>query len=469
MLCIHNGWVLPMTADGAVIRNGYVLVREERIAAVGEGNPRAELEAQSGAAAESPIKMIDAQGGIIMPGMINTHTHIAMALFRSLADDRKDRLRTVLFPLESIAVNEQLVYDASRHALVELIQGGVTTFADMYYFEEQCARATHQAGLRAVLGETVVDFIAPDTVKPYEGIERTREFAERWRDDALITASIAPHAPYTVDDAHLRECVSVAEELDIPMMLHLAEMPYEVERIHKEHGVSPVRRMADLGVLGRRLTAAHCVFTDEADHALLQQSGTGAAVNTVANMKAGKGFAPLAQMIDAGVRVGLGTDGPMSGNTLDMFGPMRAVATVYKGILGDPAAFPARQAVELATIGAARALHMEDRIGSLEPGKQADIAVVSTSAPSVHPVHDPWSVLVYGASPRDVDTTIAAGRVLMHRREISHMDTAAIARRSDEAGAEAGRLLSGLQDTPATPRRGLLTSLSHLRNPGGRG
>lgn len=452
MLCIHNGWVLPVTTDGAVIRNGYVLVQEERIVAVGAGDPRVELAAQTGAAATtgSPhpsngtVTMIDARGGIIMPGMINTHTHIAMALFRSLADDRNDRLRTVLFPLESRAVDEQLVYDASRHALVELIQGGVTTFADMYYFEERCAQATHEAGLRAILGETVVDFAAPDTTKPYEGIAYTRGFAERWKDHALITASIAPHAPYTVDDTHLQACVSVAEELDIPMMLHLAEMPHEVERIRKRHGVSPVRRMADLGVLGRRLVAAHCVFTDAADHALLREHDTGVAHNVVANMKGGKGFAPLAQMVGAGVRVGLGTDGPMSGNTLDVFGAMRAVATVHKGVLRDPTAFPARQVVELATIGAARALHMEDRIGSLEPGKQADIVVVSTDAPSAHPVHDPWSVLVYGVSPRDVDTTIVAGRVLMHRREISHLDVAAIARRSEEVGAKVARFLAGL-------------------------
>ena len=452
MLCIHNGWVLPVTTDGAVIRNGYVLVQGERIVAVGAGDPRVELAAQPGAApttgsphpSDDTVTMIDARGGIIMPGMINTHTHIAMALFRSLADDRNDRLRTVLFPLESRAVNEQLVYDASRHALVELIQGGVTTFADMYYFEERCAQATHEAGLRAILGETVVDFAAPDTTKPYEGIAYTRGFAERWKDHALITASIAPHAPYTVDDTHLQACVSVAEELDIPMMLHLAEMPHEVERIREQHGVSPVRRMADLGVLGRRLVAAHCVFTDAADHALLREHDTGVAHNVVANMKGGKGFAPLAQMVDAGVRVGLGTDGPMSGNTLDVFGPMRAAATVHKGVLRDPTAFPARQVVELATIGAARALHMEDRIGSLEPGKQADIVVVSTDAPSAHPVHDPWSVLVYGVSPRDVDTTIVAGRVLMHRREISHLDVAAIARRSEEVGAKVARFLAGL-------------------------
>ncbi len=443
MLCIHNGWVLPMTSDA--IERGYVLVEEDRITEVGAGDPPwREEERPDAPAASGSLTMIDARGGIIMPGMVNAHTHIAMALFRSLADDRADRLRKVLFPLESRAVDERLVYHASLHALVELILAGVTTFADMYYFEQECARATREAGVRAILGETVLGGVAPDAAGAYGGIEYAKDFADRWGDDALITPAIAPHAPYTVADHAMRRCAALAEELDIPMMLHLAEMPFEVAEIRSKHGVSPVRHMADLGILGSRLLAAHCVFTDRADHELLRSSDTGVAHNLVANMKSGKGFAPLPDMLKAGLRIGLGTDGPMSGNTLDLFGQMRAVATVHKAVVGDPTFLPARAVVELATIGGARALHMEERIGSLEVDKQADIVVVSTDTPALHPVHDPWSVVAYGAGPADVDTTIVAGRVLMHRREIPHLDREAIAARSREFGARVARFLTGL-------------------------
>lgn len=429
---IHNGWVLTMDPAGTVHSPGYVLFEADRITAVGPG--------------ESPPadQMIDARGGIIMPGMINSHTHIAMALFRSMADDRSDRLRKVLFPLESRAVTPELVYQASIHALLELIRGGVTTIADMYYFEMEAARATAEAGLRAVLGETVVDFTAPDAAEPYGGLAYTRDFLAEWRGHPLITPAVAPHAPYTVDDDHLVACFELSAEKGIPIMMHLAEMPFEVEGIRSAYGVSPVERMEQIGVLGPALTAAHCVFTDETDHELLQRRDVGVAHNLVANLKGGKGVAPLKEMQQRGVRVGLGTDGPMSGNRLDLLAQMREVAHVHKGVHGDPTLLPAREVAHLATIGGARALHMEEHIGSLEVGKQADIAVISVSDPALTPVHDPWSVIVYGATPNNVSTTVVAGRVLMRDRVIAHLDIDAIVARSTEIGADLGRFLAGL-------------------------
>lgn len=429
---IYNGWVLTMDPAGTVHFPGYVMFEADRITAVGSGGPPPAQE------------MIDARGGIIMPGMINSHTHIAMALFRSMADDRNDRLRKVLFPLESRAVTPELVYQASIHALLELIRGGTTTIADMYYFETETARATAEAGLRAVLGETVVDFAAPDALEPYGGLDYTRSYFAEWRNHPLITPAVAPHAPYTVDDEHLSACADLSAQESVPMMLHLAEMPFEVERIRSEHGVSPVERMEQLGVLGPALTAAHCVFTDDADLELLKRRDVGVAHNLAANLKSGKGVAPLPDMNRLGLRVGLGTDGPMSGNRLDLLTQMREVAHVHKGVQRDPTALPAREVAYLATIGGARALHMEREIGSLEVGKQADVAVISVSDPALIPVHDPWSVLVYGATPDNVSTTVVAGRVLMRNRIINHLDVDAILARSAEIGTDLGRFLSGL-------------------------
>lgn len=434
MKCIQNGLVLTMNGSGQVLKKGYVLVDGARIHAVGAGNPPVEAFEDR----------IDAEGGIIMPGMVNSHTHIAMALFRSMADDRRDRLRKVLFPLEARAVTPELVYHASLHATLELIRGGVTTIADMYYHEHECARATADAGLRGVMGETIVNFPAPDAPEAYGGINYTRGFISDWRDHPLITPAIAPHAPYTVDDPHLIEAADLADGNDIPIMMHLAEMPFEVEDIRSRHRVSPVRHMEDIGFLRSNLVAAHCVFTDDEDHQLLRDRGVGVVHNITANLKGGKGVAPVPAMVNAGLRVGLGSDGPMSGNRLDILSQMREVAHVHKGFGQDPTILPARAVAELATIGGARALHMEERIGSLEPGKAADIVVVSIDDPAMTPLHDPWSVLVYGANADNVRHTMVAGRLLMRDRRIDHLDSEAILARSREIGADLGRFIAGL-------------------------
>jgi len=431
-ITVYNGWVLPMRDSTGPIEKGFVHIENDTITAVGSGP------------APSAGTEIDARGGIIIPGLVNAHTHLGMALFRSLADDRADRLRKVLFPLESRAVDPELVYHATRHALLELIEGGVTTFADMYYFEEESARGTHEFGLRGILGETIVDFPAPDEPEPYGGLARTRRLVAEWGGDPLITPAVAPHAPYTVDDEHLIACRDLADELDIPIMMHLAEMPFEVEAIRDRHGVSPVRHMDDIGFLVPRLVAAHCVFTDHADHTLLLDRGVGVVHNAIANAKGGKGFAPAREMYEAGIRIGLGTDGPMSGNRLDMFPLMRTVAYIHKGIARDATVVPARDVLAMATIGGARSLHMEERIGTLEPGKQADLVVISTDSPALQPLHDPYSAVVYGATASDVDTTIVAGRVLMTGRRIPHIDREALLRRSRELGASIRTFVEGL-------------------------
>lgn len=448
---IKNGLVLTMNAAGEVFSRGAVLVEGDRILRVDSD----EINRDSIPCGEEDLSVIDARGGIVMPGMVNSHTHLGMSFFRSLADDQKNRLRAVLFPLEKALVTEELVHWASLHSLVELIQGGVTTLCDMYYFEDAVARAADRAGVRAVLGETVVDFPAPDATEPYGGIGYARDFISRWKGHPLITPAVAPHAPYTLDGEHMKACHDLAAAEDVPFTLHLSEMPFEMEQFDRDFGCSPVMRMDELGVLDERVIAAHCIFTDEADRAVLKNRGVGVAHNMVANIKGAKGVAAVPEMLEEGIAVGLGSDGPMSGNTLDIISLMGYVSKVHKLRKLEPTAMPPGTVVEMATIGGARALHMEDRIGSLEPGKQADLVIMDHSAPSMFPVYDPYAALVYGASPRDVDTVLCAGRVLMRNRKIPHLDIQGIR----EKGLEFYRKVCAL---PALKELGLDGNLNRI-------
>jgi 5-methylthioadenosine/S-adenosylhomocysteine deaminase len=303
-----------------------------------------------------------------------------------------------------------------------MIEGGVTTFADMYYFEEEVARAAKQAGLRAVLGQTVVNFPAPDAPAPYGGIARARQFIADFRGDPLITPAFAPHAPYTVDAAHLREIARLSAELDAPVLIHLAEMTEEIATLRRDHNQTPVAYLDALGLLNRRLVAAHCIFVDDADIALLKARDVGVAHAMVANIKSAKGVAPALKMYDQDLRVGLATDGPMSGNTLDIIGQLGYVAKVHKLDRKNRNVMPAVNVVDLATRGGARALHLEDRVGSLEAGKLADVVILDTEATHLIPLYDPYAALVYAAGPRDVRTTIVHGRVLMEDRRVLTVD-----------------------------------------------
>jgi len=412
-IIIINATVLTMDSKGLTIPKGYVRILGDAIAELGPGTPANQSE---------DTRIIDASGGIVMPGMVNTHTHIPMSLFRSLADDRSDRLWKILFPLEQQTVTPELVYRASLFTLVEMIQGGVTCFADMYYFEEEVAKAADQAGMRCILGETVLNQAAPDAPEPYGGLKLAEKLIEAYADHPLITPAVAPHATYTLDEKHMRDCGELSATTETPFLIHLAEMPFEMEKFRQELDMSPVAWMHSLGLINHRMTAAHCIYVDSDDMDLLRQGDAGVAHNMAANIKSGKGVAPVPEMLERSIRVGLGTDGPMSGNTMDIINQLGYVAKVHKLIRKDPTAMPARTVVELATIGGARALHMEEKIGSLEPGKKADIIIVSTDAVSMNPLHDPWSALVYGASPRDVSTVLVNGRILMEDRVIPHLN-----------------------------------------------
>jgi len=418
-LLILDAHLVTMDPGSRVIEGGAIAIRGTRIVAVGG----AEL-AQRFEAAET----IDAGGDIVMPGMINTHTHASMTIFRGLADDVPDRLQRFIFPLEALVVNADNVYKGALLGAVEMLLGGATTFVDMYYFEDAVARAASDVGMRAVLGETVIGFPAPDAKEPYGGLAYARRFIREFADHELIVPALAPHAPYTMDRAHLKQVAEAARELDVPVLVHLSETQAELEQIQREFGMSPVQYLDEVGLLSDRLVAAHCIFVSDADIALLRQRRVGVSHNIISNVKAGKGIAPVTKMLEAGLDVGLGTDGPMSGNTLDVMGLLGFTAKLHKLAQLDRRAMPARQVVEMATIGGARAINLQDRIGSLEAGKLADLIIVGTRSVNMVPMYDAYSALAYAASPRDVHTVVVNGRLVVRQGRVLTVDVERVKR-----------------------------------------
>jgi 5-methylthioadenosine/S-adenosylhomocysteine deaminase len=416
-LIVTNGLVVTMNDRKDVIEGGTVVVKDSRIVAVGPAAIAAHYTAP---------KTIDARGGIVMPGMINSHTHAAMTVFRSLGDDVPDRLRRFIFPLEKNLVDREIVYWGTLHGALEMIEGGTTTFANMYYFEEEAARAVKQIGARAILGATIVNFPAPDAPEPYGGLANGKRFVAAFRGDPLITPALAPHSPYTLDAEHLRAIAKEAAALDVPVLMHVAEMTEEMELLRKEHNQTPIEFLDAVGLLNRRLIAAHCIFVTDSDIALLKKSDAGVAHCMVANIKSAKGVSPALKMAAHGVRVGLGTDGPMSGNTLDVLGQLGYVAKLHKLTAHDRTLAPSVDIVAMATRGGARALHREADLGSLEAGKLADVIIFDADATNLIPNYDVYATLVYAASARDVRTTIIHGRVVMEDRKVTTIDAAEV-------------------------------------------
>ena len=417
-LMIINGLVLTMDQDKTIHENGVVVVNDDRIIAVGDQSLAADYQAE---------ETLDADGDIVMPGLVNTHTHVSMTVFRSLADDVPDRLHRYIFPLEAKLVSRDMVRIGANLGNVEMVKGGVTTYADMYYFEDEVAKTVDTIGMRAVLGESVIKFPVADAANAEEGIEYALNFIEQYKDHPRITPAFAPHAPYTNTTETLKKVAELSLQIDVPVMIHLAESDREEKDIaERSEGLSPVAYMASIGALNANLLGAHMILVDEADIELVKNSGMGVAHNMSANIKSAKGVAPALKMYDEGVRIGLGTDGPMSGNTLSTIDEFNQVAKVHKLVNSDRAAMPPVKVVDMATMGGARALHMEDKIGSLEAGKLADIIVIDTKAPNMVPVYNPYSALVYSANSANVRHSIVDGMVIMKDRELLTVDEAEI-------------------------------------------
>jgi len=412
-LLITGGAVVTMDAERRVLASGFVAIRGERIVDVGES---AQLVSKGYRAGQT----IDARGKVVLPGLINTHTHIPMVLFRGIADDLnlQDWLTKYIFPAEAKNVTREFVVAGARLGLAEMIRGGTTTYADMYYFEDAIAEETKKAGVRGVLGETVIDFPVPDNKTWPEAMAYTEKFIQRWKGDALITAAIAPHAPYTVNTEHLNQVRALAERLDSPIIIHLAEAPTETEFMAKTYNSRPASYLEKINFLSPRVLAAHVVHVNDEEIAALKRREVGVAHCPQSNMKLASGTAPIPAMLKAGVRVGLGTDGAASNHDLSVWEEIDTAAKLHKLITMDPTAVPAEQALAMATIGGARAIHREKEIGSLEAGKRADVIIVDLSAPHLVPLYNFYSHLVYAAKASDVSDTVVNGRVLMRNRRL---------------------------------------------------
>ncbi|MCD9513942.1 amidohydrolase [Photobacterium carnosum] len=413
-LLIKNATVLTMDQDKTVFDNGLVAVKGNKIYAVTDGSNISEYKA---------IKTIDADGDIVMPGLINAHTHASMTVFRSMADDVPDRLHRYIFPLEKKLVSRNMVRIGAQLGNVEMLKGGVTTYADMYYFEDEVAKTVDQIGMRAVLGETIIQFPVASAKTPEDGIKYTLNFIEQYKNHPRITPAFAPHGPYTNSTETLQTIAKLSIQYDVPVMMHLAESKREREVIAKRSGgLSPIKYMESIGALNSNFLAAHVIDANDEDIAILKKHDVGVAHNMSANIKSAKGVAPALKMFNDGLRIGLGTDGPMSGNTLSTIDEFNQVAKVHKLVNKDRAAMPPINVIEMATIGAARALHMEDKIGSLEVGKLADIIVIDTKAPNMIPVYNPYSALVYSAYATNVKHSVVDGKLLMENRNILTVD-----------------------------------------------
>ena len=404
--------------DGAVVING------DSIVAVG---PRAEIEARF-----TGRQTIDARGKLVLPGFINGHTHVPMTLFRGIHDDvtLTDWLYKYIFPAEAKNVNEEFVRWGTRLAAAEQIRSGVTTFADMYYFEDAVAEETKAAGMRGVLGETFIDFPAPDNKSEAETLAYTEKFLRKWQGDPLIHAAAAPHSIYTCSQKTLQDSSALARKYHAPILIHVAEMKKEWEDSEKQNGMSPVQYLEKIGVLGPDVVAAHCIFVDAADQKTLAQRQAGCVHNPSSNMMIASGVSPVPDMRDAGIAVGLGTDGPAgSNNDLDLMEEMDLAAKLAKITRMNPLALNAKAVVEMATIDGARALHMEKEIGSLEKGKKADVILISLDEPNAVPMYDIYAQLAYALKGSDVETVVIGGRVVMRDRKLLTVDQeAAIAK-----------------------------------------
>jgi 5-methylthioadenosine/S-adenosylhomocysteine deaminase len=433
-LIIKNGTVLTMNSDKDVIQAGVVVIKDKRIVAVGSNELLATYSSND---------TIDAKGGIVMPGMINTHTHASMAVFRSLADDVPDRLQRYIFPLENKMVSEEMSYLGALHGSIEMAKSGVTTMVDMYLYEESAAAAVKEIGLRGIMTQNIIKYPTADGEDAQAKIDLAIEFIEAYRDDELITPGFGPHAPHTVNSEDLETIRALSEQYGLPVSMHVAETEKEFNDFKDNHGMTPVEYLDSIGILNERFIAAHAIFVTESDIELMKARDVGVAHNMVANIKSAKGISPALQMHDQGLRVGLGTDGPMSGNTLDIIGQMGYVAKLHKLDNKDRSVMPPIKVVEMATMGGARAIHREDELGSIEEGKLADIAIIEVQSANMVPIYNPYSALVYSANASNVDTVIVNGEVIVKDKVLLTYDEA----ESREMMFEFSKKVTAIADT----------------------
>jgi 5-methylthioadenosine/S-adenosylhomocysteine deaminase len=411
-LIIRGGTVVTMDGERHIIQNGGIAIKDGRIVKVGDA---ALMDLNY-----SSRQVIEAQGKVVIPGLINGHTHVPMTLFRGIADDLdlQEWLTKYIFPAEAKNVTEDFVRAGTRLGLAEMIRSGTTTYCDMYYFEDAIADETAKAGMRGVLGETVIDFPVADNKTNAEAMAYVERFLKHWKGHALIVPAIAPHAPYTVSADHLKAVRALSDRTGAPIVIHISETKREVDDSLKDKGASPIDYLNRIGFLNERVIAAHVVWPTEAELGLLQKLGVGIVHNPQSNMKLASGVAPVPEMLKRDLPVGLGTDGAASNNDLNLWEEMDTAAKLHKVFAKDPKVVTAQEAFEMATIRGARALHLDKEIGSLEQGKRADIVIVDLDDLNQTPYYNIYSDLVYSAKAGDVRTVIIEGRVIMRDRKL---------------------------------------------------
>ncbi len=423
-------YVITENPQHRVIENGAVAIRADRILAVGT---RAEIDARF-----QPKQRLDRPDAILTPGLINTHTHAAMSLFRGIADDQKlqDWLEKYIFPAEAKNVSPEFVRWGTRLGCLEMLLGGTTTFTDMYYFEDVVAEAAKEAGMRGVLGETIIRFPVADAKTPADALAFTARYLARFHNDPLIVPAVAPHALYTNSDETLKAARALANRFNAPLIIHLSETKKENDDTLAARHMTPTKVLDTLGVFNGRTVAAHCVWVNDADMRILKQRGVGVAHCPSSNMKLASGVAPVVKMLALGIPVGLGPDGPASNNDFNLFEEMDLAAKLQKVTTMDPQALPAAQALDMATILGARVLGMEKEIGSLEPGKRADLITIRLDRPNAVPMYDPVSQIVYALKGSDVRDVMVNGKPVVRDAKILTLNEPLILEKAREYRAK---------------------------------
>ena len=435
---VTSQYIVTMDAQRRVIENGAVAINGNTIVAVG---PRDEIEKRFTAR-----NRLDRPNAALIPGLINTHTHAAMSLYRGIADDLtlQDWLEKFIFPAEAKNTDAEFVRWGTRLAVLEMLLSGTTTFCDMYYFEEVVAAVAKEAGMRGVLGQTVIGFPAPDAKTPDDSLRRAEAFMKQYAADPLITPAVAPHAIYTNTDATLKAARALAAHYSKPLIIHLSETRRENDESLAKRGMSPTRALDALGLFSGGLTvAAHGVWLDASDIGILKQRGVGVAHCPSSNMKLASGVAPITGLLAAGVPVGLGTDGPAgSNNDLNLLEELDLAGKLAKVTLNDPRALPAQTLLEMATIGGARVLGLDRSIGSIETGKLADLVQIDLSSPNTTPSYNIYSTIVYAAKGTDVQDVMIHGKLVVRNHRSMTLNREAILAKAREYR---GRIQSSLR------------------------
>lgn len=420
---IKNGTILTMDPQQTLVEKGFLCVRGDTISAVAKGDPD---ELRAG-------RTIDAKGGLILPGLINGHTHAAMTLFRGLADDLPlmDWLNHYIFPVES-RMDREFVRTGTLLACAEMILSGTTTFCDMYLFEDEVAEAAQFAGMRCLVGEVLYDFPSPNYGPIEEGLKYTECLIRKWQGHPLVSIAVEPHAVYTCSPDLLIRANQLALQYKLPLIIHVAESASEIEEVRKKYGRRPFEHLESLGILGSHLIADHCVHLDDAEIRRMVIHGVKAIINPESNMKLASGISPVPRLLAQGITVGLGTDGCASNNNLDLLEEMDTTAKLHKVGAMDPTVLDAVTVVKMATLSGAKALGMAEHIGSLEVGKKADVIVVDIHKPHLTPMYNPYSHLVYAAKGSDVSHSLINGKLVMEHRKLLSLDLQEVIGRAGE-------------------------------------